>query len=74
MLPEQDPVIVRCVLNRFDQDTINRAVGDYVTFPVKIFVNCKSSKKTTAKKEQDPKELEERRRAILRESVMTNDA
>jgi len=53
LLPDQNPVIIRCVLNKFDQESINKAVGDYITFPVKIFVNCKSSKKTNMKKEHD---------------------
>ena len=61
------------MLNRFDQDTINRAVGEYATFPVKIFINCKSSKKTMVKKVEDPKVYEQRKKAILRESMMTND-
>jgi len=74
MLPEQNPVIIRSVLNRFDQDSINKAVGEYSTFPVKIFVNCKSSKRTTVKPEEDKTEYEARKKAILKESMMTTDA
>jgi hypothetical protein len=41
---------------------------------VKIFVNCKSSKKTASKTPEDPAEYEERKKALLKESVITNDA
>jgi hypothetical protein len=61
------------VLNKFDQDSINWAVSKYSTFPVKIFVNCKSSKKLNVKKvETDPVVLEERKKAILKDSLITN--
>ena len=50
LMPEKNTIFVKVVLNKFDQDSINWAVGKYSTFPVKIFVNCKSSKKLNAKK------------------------
>lgn len=50
MLPQMKVVILQAVLSTFDQDSLLKAVGDYVTLPVKIFVNCKSSKKTQPKK------------------------
>lgn len=47
LLPQNNnSIIIQVVLNNFDQDSLNKAVADYVTLPVKIFVNCKSSKKT----------------------------
>jgi len=45
MLPERNPIIIRIVLSKFDKDSINWAVCKYSTYPVKIFVNCKTSKK-----------------------------
>ena len=59
MLPNSKAVILQAVLNKFDQDSLNKAVGDYVTLPVKIFVNCKSSKKSGEKKMREVKDLEE---------------
>jgi hypothetical protein len=60
-------------MNKFDQDSINYAVSKYSTFPVKIFVNCKSSKKTIEKKiTMDEATIEERKKAILKESMMSN--
>lgn len=69
MLPESKSIIIQAVLNSFDQDSLNKAVGDYVTLPVKIFVNCKSSKRTQTKKKQDPREIQERREFILRNNT-----
>lgn len=43
-LPDKNPIIMKVVLNKFDQDSINYAVAKYTTFPIKIFVNCKSSR------------------------------
>jgi hypothetical protein len=68
-LPNSDSIILRCVLSSFDQDSINQAVGQFITLPVKIFVNCKSSKRIQQKKIMDPKEYEQRRKAILRDST-----
>jgi short-subunit dehydrogenase len=48
LLPERNPIIIRIVLNKFDKDSINWAVCKYSTYPVKIFVNCKTSKKAPA--------------------------
>jgi len=45
LLPESTAQIVKIVLNKFDQESINNAVGKYAIFPVKIFVNCKNSKR-----------------------------
>ena len=73
-LPNLDPIILHIVIDKFDQESINKAVGDLVTKPVKIFVNCISSKRTNEKPEIDQAELERRKRAILKESVMTTDA
>jgi short-subunit dehydrogenase len=73
LLPEHNPVIIRAVLNKFDQESINKAVGDFVTFPVKIFVNCKSSKRTTQQKPEDKAEYEARKKALLKESIITTD-
>ena len=73
-LPNLDPIILHVVIDKFDQESINKAVGDLVTKPVKIFVNCISSKRTHEKPEIDQAELERRKRAILKESVMTTDA
>ena len=43
------PKIVKIVLDSFDQDTLNRALSkplrDHTNSPVKIFVNCKNSRK-----------------------------
>jgi short-subunit dehydrogenase len=46
LLPDSNQTIVRIVLDKSDPNSINLAVNKYVNFPVKIFVNCKSSKKT----------------------------
>lgn len=46
LIPDSKSVIIQVVLNSFDQDSLNKAVGEYITLPVKIFVNCKSSKRT----------------------------
>lgn len=43
-LPDKNPIIMKVVLNKFDQDSINYAVSKYTTYPIKIFVNCKSSR------------------------------
>lgn len=73
MMPEKNTIFVKIVLNKFDQDSINWAVGKYSTFPVKIFVNCKSSKKLNVKKvESDPSTIEDRKNAILKDSLITN--
>lgn len=69
MLPDMNTVIIRAVLNKFDQESITKSVGEFVTFPVKMLVNCKSSKKTQNKKERDPVEYEDRKKVILREST-----
>ena len=69
LLPSSNASIVRVVLNKFDQDSVNRAVGDYVTYPVKVFVNCKSSKRSVQPKKIEPAEYEERKRAILSMSI-----
>ena len=72
-MPEKNTTFIKIVLNKFDQDSINYAVSKYSTFPVKIFVNCKSSKKVMTKKvESDPKKLEERKQAILKGSLAMN--
>ena len=72
-MPSQNTTFIKIVLNKFDQDSINYAVSKYSTFPVKIFVNCKSSKKVSVKKvETDPKILEERKKAILKDSMIQN--
>ena len=44
-----------------------------MTFPVKIFVNCKSSKRTNTKVEENKTEYEARKKALLKESIMTTD-
>ena len=62
-------IIKTAVLNKFDQDNINKAVADYITLPIKIFVNCKSSKRTEAKKVYDQREIQERKKAILRDTT-----
>jgi hypothetical protein len=47
----------------------------HVNKPVKIFVNCRSSKKTTQKKEISTEEKDKRRKAILKNSLENlNDA
>jgi len=51
-------------------------VGKYATYPVKIFVNCKSSKKSNEKQlheVKDPEEIERRKKAVMTESTMTTD-
>lgn len=51
-------------------------VGKYATYPVKIFVNCKSSKKSNEKQlheVKDQEEIERRKKAVLTESTMTTD-
>ena len=40
------------MLNKFDQESINHAVGKYITYNVKIFVNCKNSKQAAKKGRQ----------------------
>lgn len=73
LMPDKNTIFVKIVLNKFDQDSINWAVSKYSTFPVKIFVNCKSSKKLNTKRvETDPVILEERKKAILKDSLITN--
>ena len=47
---EFKPIIHKIVLNKFDQESIEKATGEYATLPIKIFVNCKSSKKTAMKR------------------------
>lgn len=42
---QKDTKIIKIVLNKYDQDSVSRAVSEYVTYPVKIFVNCRSTKK-----------------------------
>mmetsp|Transcript_34712 Transcript_34712/g.53270 ORF Transcript_34712/g.53270 Transcript_34712/m.53270 type:complete len:157 (+) Transcript_34712:94-564(+) len=44
MLPQRNGVIEKIVMNKFDQASITKAIGNYASFPVKVFVNCKSSK------------------------------
>ena len=75
MLPEKNPIIVRIVLDKFDQESVYQAIGKHKILPVKIFVNCKSSKKTQVRrKEVDQKELDERKRTLLAEqSININD-
>ena len=72
LLPERNPIIIRIVLNKFDKDSINWAVCKYSTYPVKIFVNCKTSKKapTQQKKYEDPASIEDRKKKILKESLI----
>ena len=72
LLPDKNPHIIKIVLNKFDQDSISHAVGDTSTCPVKIFVNCKTSKKTASTR-VDEKELAARKAAILKDSLATND-
>ena len=72
-LDHLNPSIIRVVLNKFDQESINRAVADYTTFPVKVFVNCKSSKRSTKSQEIDQKEREQRQQAMLKETIITMD-
>jgi hypothetical protein len=73
LMPEKNTIFVKIVLNKFDQDSINWAVSKYSTYPVKIFVNCKSSKKLNVKKvETDPATLEERKKKLLKDSLITN--
>ena len=71
-LPDKNPIIMKVVLNKFDQDSINYAVSKYTTFPIKIFVNCKSSRQTIEKKVMAPATIEERKKAILKESLLSN--
>ena len=73
MLPDRNPSIVRVVLTKFDQESIDKAVGEYVAYPVKIFVNCKTGKKSsTKKKAMDKDEREKMKKAILTSSTITN--
>jgi len=67
---------VRVVLQKkFDEESINKAVGMHTNKPVKIFVNCRSSKKTSIKKEISAEEKDKRRKAILKNSLENlNDA
>jgi len=44
MLPDQNSDLVHCVLSQFDQQTILHVAGKYAAYPVKMFINCKSSK------------------------------
>ena len=75
MLPDKNTTIIRVVLNKFDNESIEKAVGEYVAFPVKIFVNCKTGKKNDSKKKPiDPEEVEKMRKAIIKESIVSNDA
>lgn len=47
----------------------------HINKPVKIFVNCRSSKKTSQKKEISAEEKEKRKKAILKNSLENiNDA
>ena len=48
-------------------------MADYTTFPVKVFVNCKSSKRSTKAQEVDQKEKEQRQQAMLKETIITMD-
>ena len=64
-----DNQIVRVVLRKFDEESIAKAVGMHTNKPVKIFVNCRSSKKTVQRKEISQEEKEKRRRAILKNSL-----
>jgi hypothetical protein len=71
MLPERNPIIIRIVLNKFDKDSINWAVCKYSSYPVKIFVNCKTSKKApNPKRLEDPASIEEKKKKILKESLI----
>lgn len=45
LLPDSTSNIQKIVLNKFDQESINYAVGKYSTYHVKLFVNCKNSKR-----------------------------
>ena len=54
---------------KFDEESIYKAIGKHVNKPVKIFVNCRSSKKTTIRKEITQEEKEKRRKAILKNSL-----
>jgi hypothetical protein len=42
--------IIKIVLNKFDQDTLNQQLGKSKDLPVKLFVNCKNSKKKAVEK------------------------
>jgi len=70
-LPDRNPTIVHVVINKFDQESISWATQKYQAFPVKIFVNCKSSKNAMTKRQIDQKELMERQKALLAETQMT---
>ena len=72
MLPERNPIIIRIVLNKFDKDSINWAVCKYSTYPVKIFVNCKTCKKAPSKQKkfEDPTTIEERKKKMMKESLI----
>ena len=45
-------------MQKFDEESINKAVGQHATKPVKIFVNCRNTKKTVQKKELSDEEKE----------------
>jgi len=55
-LDHLNPDIVPCILANFDQQSIKYMVGKYATYPVKIFVNCKTSKKTNDKQLHEVKD------------------
>mmetsp|Transcript_9279 Transcript_9279/g.15610 ORF Transcript_9279/g.15610 Transcript_9279/m.15610 type:complete len:165 (+) Transcript_9279:498-992(+) len=75
MLPERNPIIVRIVLDKFDQETIYDVVGKHRTLPVKIFVNCKSSKKVEPKKQPvDQQTFEEMKASISNDAKLMSDA
>jgi len=69
MLPDSDSTIVRIVLNKLDQDSISSAVNKFSSFPVKVFVNCKSSKRTITKPKLTKEQFEEKKEALQSEAV-----
>lgn len=66
------------MLNKFDQESINYAVGKYSTYDVKIFVNCKNSKlapkKARQQGDQGEKEAATMRANKLAVSAITEDS
>lgn len=72
MLPEKTNIIVRIVISKYDQDSISNSINRYSTFPIKIFVNCKSSKKTFSKAQLTNESFEEKKQNLLTEPAFQN--
>ena len=73
MLPDKNPNIIKIELKKFDQESIDKAVREYIAYPVKIFVNCKTGKyNNKEKKAMEKEEREKMRKAIMQSSMVSN--